>query len=403
MFTIKSLKLLPVAPRAWLVAAAATVAMVLLASSIEAQQGPEVTVQFGESEYAVAEGASTVIAVTLSADPERQVVVPINATAGDGTDEEDYSGIPDSVTFESGETSTTFSVEAASDGEDDEGETVGLEFGTLPDRVTAGDTSSSTVTISSTPGFVSANASANGIEVRVEFTEDVAAAPFVAALADSFRTTEATILKYLFRVRIDEVENHLMTASISEEVVTIRLESPGVREDQTVEVSYNNIFTTEPGGALTDNDGNAAPTFGWQDVTNNVDGEDTRGFVDPPVPSGDEFQVCEGQSGTYGLKLASQPEGNVTISPFAYPYGVLLAQPPALNFTPENWDEQQEVRYLAEDLRYFNLPEEIMSFWGITYHHMSGVSSDTTFESPVRVLVRRSEHPECSAEQTGGL
>ena len=63
---------------------------------------PAVTVQFSQGSYTVAEGATQSVTVTLSADPERTVVVPI-VTVNQGTaSDADYSGVPSSVTFAAG-------------------------------------------------------------------------------------------------------------------------------------------------------------------------------------------------------------------------------------------------------------------------------------------------------------
>ena len=69
---------------------------------------PQVTVSFEESSYRVAEGESVEVTVTLSADPERDVTVGISATGQDGATEQgntgaDYSGVPGSVMFGSGD------------------------------------------------------------------------------------------------------------------------------------------------------------------------------------------------------------------------------------------------------------------------------------------------------------
>ena len=73
--------------------------------------------------------------VTLSADPERTVIIPMEKANQDGATTADYSGVPQSVTFGSGDTSKSFTFTAAHDTVDDDGESVKLSFGaTLPDR-----------------------------------------------------------------------------------------------------------------------------------------------------------------------------------------------------------------------------------------------------------------------------
>ena len=109
---------------------------------------PTVTVMFGAPSYAVAEGSMQTVTITLSADPERTVVIPLTATNQGGTTAADYSGVPQSVTFNSGETAKTFTFAADDDNEDDDGESVRLSFGaSLPADVTAGTPDSSIVSI----------------------------------------------------------------------------------------------------------------------------------------------------------------------------------------------------------------------------------------------------------------
>ena len=74
------------------------------------------------------------------------MVIPLTATGQDGATSADYS-VPDSVTFESGETTKDVTFTATDDAIDDDGEKVLLEFGTLPDGVTPGTVPSSTVSI----------------------------------------------------------------------------------------------------------------------------------------------------------------------------------------------------------------------------------------------------------------
>ena len=59
----------------------------------------------------------------------------------------DYSGVPASVTFAIGDTEKSFTFTATADEVNDDGESVKLSFGTLPDGVTAGTTDESVVTI----------------------------------------------------------------------------------------------------------------------------------------------------------------------------------------------------------------------------------------------------------------
>ena len=118
--------------------------------SITDDDVPAVTVSFGAATYSVAEGSNVTVKVTLSADPERTVTVPLTASNQGGSSAADYSGIPASVTFASGETEQTFTVAATQDTVDDDGESVKLTFGTLPAQVTVGTTGEAVVSITDT-------------------------------------------------------------------------------------------------------------------------------------------------------------------------------------------------------------------------------------------------------------
>ena len=109
---------------------------------------PEVEVEFGASAYTVAEGAPQSITVTLNADPERTLIIPIEATGRqDGATAADYS-VPPSVTFNDGEMSKPFTFTATQDVIDDDEESVKLGVGTMPDtRVSPGTTDDVTLSI----------------------------------------------------------------------------------------------------------------------------------------------------------------------------------------------------------------------------------------------------------------
>ena len=106
-----------------------------------------VTVSFAHSSYSVAEGGTTSVEVVLSADPQRTVIIPITSADEGGATSTDYSGIPDSVMFSTGDTRAAFTVSATSDEVDDDGESVRLQFGTLPNGVSAGTVSETTIFI----------------------------------------------------------------------------------------------------------------------------------------------------------------------------------------------------------------------------------------------------------------
>ena len=117
--------------------------------SITDDDGPPVTVNFEYEFYTVLEGSTVAVTVTLSADPERAVTVPLTAANRSGATSDDYSDVPADLTFNSGETEKSFTFTAIEDAVDDEGESVRLRFGpTLPNGVSAGTLDQAEVLIS---------------------------------------------------------------------------------------------------------------------------------------------------------------------------------------------------------------------------------------------------------------
>ena len=111
------------------------------------------TVSFGQANYTVAEGDPVSVTVTLSADPERTVVIPLTHTPQGSTTSADYSGVPANVTFSTGDMSQTITFTATQDDVDDGGKSVLLGFGTtLPGGVSLGTTTTTTVNITDDDG-----------------------------------------------------------------------------------------------------------------------------------------------------------------------------------------------------------------------------------------------------------
>ena len=115
--------------------------------SITDDDVPAVRVSFEQADYTVDEGSTVPVTVTLNADPERTVIIPITNTDQDGASSADYSGVPASVTFNAGDTEVDITFSATQDQDNDDGESVKLTFGnTLPTGVSAGNTNEAVVT-----------------------------------------------------------------------------------------------------------------------------------------------------------------------------------------------------------------------------------------------------------------
>ena len=110
-----------------------------------------VRVSYGAESYTVKEGEFVAVEVVLSASPDRPLTIPLTHVPGNGAGRKDYSGVPESVRFDSFETTKTFNVTAEEDDEHDDGESIILGFGTLPPGVRAAVPERSTVTIADDP------------------------------------------------------------------------------------------------------------------------------------------------------------------------------------------------------------------------------------------------------------
>ena len=171
--------------------------------SITDDDVPAVTVEFGAAAYSVEESDDTsttedkeneaTVTVKLSADPERTVTIPITKTNQDGATSADYSGVPASVTFNSGDTEKSFTFTATADTVDDDGESVKLTFGnTLPAGVTEGTTNETIISINDdAPSSVTVNFGSGSYSVSEGGTAEVK----ITLSDDPEKTVTLTIAK----------------------------------------------------------------------------------------------------------------------------------------------------------------------------------------------------------------
>ena len=109
------------------------------------------SVSFGSAVYTAIEGAAgALVTVQLEAPLTNQVQISLNATPQNGATTADYSGIPSSVTFAAGDTSKTFTVTATADVDEDDTESVLIEFISLPASVREGKPATATVALVAT-------------------------------------------------------------------------------------------------------------------------------------------------------------------------------------------------------------------------------------------------------------
>ena len=116
-------------------------------TEISADNFPEVTVQYGQASYKLAEGETVNVIIVLSEAPRQTTVVPITTVGQGGATSADYTA-PTSVTFNRNESRKAIAFMAVEDDEDDDDKIVKLGFGAdLPDNVALGTTREATFAI----------------------------------------------------------------------------------------------------------------------------------------------------------------------------------------------------------------------------------------------------------------
>ena len=215
-------------------------------------------VSFSRSAFTAEEGGrAATVRVKLSKRPGLGVVIPLTAMPGGGALDGDYSGVPMSVTLNSGETSKVFDVVAVGDQEDEDGETVVLGFGTpLPEEVNLGSPSSATVALvdnaGGTGGPELSSARVSGTVFRLIYDEalDQNSTPLASAFTVIVANAEGTIT----RVTVS-------TITVSGQEVLLTLGSAAAF-GRTVTVSY------------------MAPTGATATPIQNSNGDDAASFTD---------------------------------------------------------------------------------------------------------------------------
>ena len=113
---------------------------------------PIVSATFGAATEEVQEGTSVPVTVSLSQAPEREVVLPIQATRGAGLTVGEHEAVPASVTFTENAIEARFTLKFEDDAVEEGNETLTLTFGTYPDRVRAGANTRLTLTVTDDDG-----------------------------------------------------------------------------------------------------------------------------------------------------------------------------------------------------------------------------------------------------------
>ena len=195
------------------------------------------------------------------------------------------------------------------------------------------------------PELASARTSEDGTEVIITFSENVHVRPEIRTLLTFGGLDVGIYLQTLVDVFVDDHRPYFTDAEVSGRELVFTMDTP-VAQGHSVEVAYDNIFADDVSGLLIDDAGNALAPFSSQPATNNSSFPGDAYEV-WPVVSSHSLTMEEGGSGTYTMRLGSQPDENVTVSLSVSPQGHLTANPQQLVFSPDNWDTDQVITLTA--------------------------------------------------------
>ena len=350
--------------------------------SITDDDVPPVTVQFGDTTYEVVEGETVTVAVTLSADPERTVVIPITHTPQSGADSPaDYSGMPESLTFNTGQMSQTITFTAAQDEVDDDGESVLLGFGmTLPPAVSLGTTTQATVSIT--------DDDAAGVTIEPAALSVVAGRSneYTAALATE-PTGEVTVT----------ISGHAGTA-VTLDKTTLTFTTDNWDTAQTVTVSATqNAATAKVTLAHTVAGADYGSVTAEPVVVSVVGVAGQQQTIQVGVSSSTQtLTVPEGGANSYTLVLGSRPTGDVAVG-VTLPTGTdLTLDKTTLTFTSTNWDVAQTVTVTAAE------DDDGVTDAGVTLTHtVSGGGYGSTTVPDVEVSITENDTAGLVLSKTG--
>ena len=289
--------------------------------------------RFNASTFTVREGESVTVTVTLAPDPNREVTIPLSRTDLGDASADDYSGVPDSLVFLSGETTKSFTFNATDDVLDDDDESMLLSFGTTPYKVSTGNPAEVTVVI-----------------------EDNDDAPMLVLSVPSITVKEGDSqgASYTVKLATEPSENVTVTVTghagtdLSLDKETLTFTTSNYDTAQTVKVTAGQ---DDDGAGDTATLTHSAARGNYADVsatlTVTID-DDDRGIVLTPRTLSVGEDDAAGAS--YTVKLSKVPSDEVTVTVTGHAGTDLSLDKTTLTFTTGNWDTAQTVQVtVAQD------------------------------------------------------
>ena len=285
---------------------------------------PTVTVMFSQSTHTVAEGATQSVTVTLSADPERTIIIPIMPTLQGTATAADYSGVPPSVRFVSGDMSESFTFTATQDMIDDDSEGVKLSFGTMPDpRVSAGTPDALTLTITDddTAEIVLSSTLLTVTE------EDASGASYTVAL-----DTEPTVDVTVTISGQAGTDLTLEGIKLSNDALTFTPVNWNRPQTVTVKAAHDDDGVDET-ASLTHTASGGEYAALAEDLPVSLEDDDTAAIVVTPGV----LEVEESKSESYTVRLDTEPTATVTVSISGQAGTDFSLSGTTLTFTKTDW------------------------------------------------------------------
>ncbi len=324
------------------------------------------TVTFDSSNYRVREGETVEVTVRLSLSPANPLTIPLTVKNEDGATDDDYSGVPENVTFDAGQTVATFTLRAVADDLDEGAERVALGFGELPSSVNPGTQTTADVTIEDD------NRGVRITPVALEILEG--GSETYTVVLESEPAGEVT-------VTVGGVAGDL---TVSPETLRFTTSNWSIRQIVTVSAAEDEDTIVDPPVTLThtvsggDYDGVAAA-----DVEVTILENDIPGVKVTPVA----LEVVEGSSEAYTVVLESVPTGTVTVTVRGVA-GDLSVSPETLTFTAWSWSMAQTVMVsAAED------DDAVTDAPLMLTHDVSGGGYDGVTASDVEVTIIENDTP----------
>ena len=263
-----------------------------------------------------------------------------------------------------------------------------VDGGSIPAQVVVQDTTA--------PTFVSAQTDKNGQTVTLTFSEAVSLPPLLTQISELLDIDHYLFIRAVLDVYVDGESaawypNSSSTSSSPDTWTEMDFSVfPEINQDQSVTVSYDNVFARDAARLFIDAAGNALEFFSDETVTNNstliavdyIESSSPKLVLSPST----DAKVTEGESLQYDLSLSSRPESTVTVYLIAFPNSALTVGPLIITIEPDNWDQPHTVTLTAKH------DSDALNFWErVTFRPVGDdVSPNTQF---VRVVIEDDDEP----------